>query len=73
MPMDVAWRNPCEAHERLVSLPAHYPSRNPISLASSRAIYVRDPRHQVARDPLDGGSRHGPNNCYDFHLTNSLK
>lgn len=44
-----------DAHGRLVAQPTPYPGGNLLSLASGGAVYVRDPRRQLAEDQLNGG------------------
>jgi len=41
---------------RLEELPSPYPGGNLFSLASGGAIFIRDPRHVVQEDQLNGGS-----------------
>ncbi len=40
---------------KLVELPSPYPGGNLFSLASGGAIFIRDPRHAVSDDQLNGG------------------
>jgi glutamate synthase domain-containing protein 3 len=45
-----------DARGRLKELAAPYPGSNLFSLASGGAIYIRDPRHAVVGEQLNGGS-----------------
>ncbi len=40
---------------KLIDLPSPYPGGNLFSLASGGAIFIRDPRHMVSDDQLNGG------------------
>jgi glutamate synthase domain-containing protein 1 len=42
-------------HGQMVEMPVPYPGANLFSLASGGAIYIRDPRHLVDEDQLNGG------------------
>jgi hypothetical protein len=45
-----------DARGQLKELVAPYPGSNLFSLASGGAIYLRDPRHKVVDEQLNGGS-----------------
>jgi glutamate synthase domain-containing protein 3 len=44
-----------DPHGRVRELPSPYPGSNLFSLASGGAIFVRDPRHQLVLEQLNGG------------------